>query len=178
MKKDPKTRYWIVNELIDSHINCSHTYRNLSVKLINKSKHNKAIVLPGSNPKTMSENSTELGFNGISNAKFYRAMKKKVNSVENFSDGFNYIESYVMNVFELNPCSIIELQYYLDNDGKRRFGRLFTTLRSMIEAVVIGCKPVISFDACFTKTELWGKYQILVAGKFYSMMNIFFNIFL
>jgi hypothetical protein len=74
------------------------------------------------------------------------------------------VESYLINLYKLNPNSIIELLYYLDDAGCRRFGRLCVMLRSMIEAVIVGCKPVLSFDACFTKCNQWGKYQILVAG--------------
>jgi hypothetical protein len=164
LTKNSKTGYWSVKALDDSHINCSHIQTNMSASVISLGIHSKAIVATGITASNMHENATELGFNGISHSKLYRARKKMISYGEKFSEGFYYAESYLINLYKHNPKSIIELQYYLDDDGQRRFGRLFIMLRSMIEAVIVGCKPVLSFDACFTKCELWGKYQILVAG--------------
>lgn len=100
----------------------------------------------------------------IHNSKKIMALKTQ----EPFSLGFTLIESYLHQLLDSNPHSILCLQHTIDSSGLHRFARLFVMLNATVNVVRHACRPVVSFDCAFMKCKSWGtNFQLMLAGNYY-----------
>jgi hypothetical protein len=165
IRKNEKKNIWFVKNLNDTHVNCSYVETALSKNMVARFKKD---IFESTNSDKMKEfkrNASQIGFSQVNKYQIYRVKNEEKEKIESFDSGFEFIESYLYNLKSNNPGSIIDIQYYNDDEGKRRFGRVFVMMRAMVEVVIHGCKPIVSFDAGFTKCINWNKFQILVSGN-------------
>lgn len=172
---DDKVPVWIITKLNEYHNNCSATGSSLSAANI-------ALAISAKNDSTMNKKLTKTeiesaiqGTNLVSSTNFNKTkiydIKIKAlqcSKADSFSQGFEYLTSYLLHLKHLNPDSVIDLQHTMDQANQKRFGRCIIMMSSTVNIVTVGaCKPVISFDASFLKTNEWEKYQLMAAGNDY-----------
>jgi hypothetical protein len=170
--KSDKDKMWRVSKLLDQHDNCvvdiKEVTKSLSYNALKRIVFNNNIAIQdATSAKHLKQIAVSKGldFNAISLTKIYKAKNTiLLERKEPFYIGFTLLKSYLQNLAEANPGSIIQLEVVKDINGTPRFNRLFVMFPATVNIVTNGCKPVVSFDAAFTKFDGWNNFQLLFAG--------------